>query len=106
MIKMKNKMKTLHTETQKQVLSNQVLAEYFAKSDTNVQLEKINNGFFVQIPEFVVMEQFINQTDKKESKTPLTLEEKREKLAKLAGSWVGDFPERNQPIANERIELL
>lgn len=42
------------------------------------------------------------------SKTPiseLSFEEKRERLAQLAGSCKGTLPERDQPIAETRIEL-
>ncbi len=88
-------MTTLHTEMQKQILSNQVLAEYFLHSDENVQLEKIDNGFFVQIPDFVVMEQLINQTNRKNI-SDKKLSANALKILEFAGCWVDDNEEKEE----------
>ncbi len=61
-------MKTLHTETQKQILSNQVLAEYFLHSDANLDYEESNEEFILHIPKSFFYKQKIHKPTKVQKK--------------------------------------
>lgn len=83
-------------------ISSEILADYFAKNTTEISVEETSNDFVFHIPKSY----FMQKTDGIYARNDNALFDKRQRLAKLAGSWVGQFPERIQPTASERAELL
>ncbi len=85
-----------------QILSQQVLADF-----ENFSMEETSEDYVLHIPKSFFISQKIEQpTNDKTAVELMSFAEKREKFAQLAGSCSGDLPKRNQPLANERMELL
>ncbi len=85
-----------------QILSQQVLADF-----DNFSMEETSEDYVLHIPKsFFISQKIAQTTDDKTTVELMSLTEKREKFAQLAGSCNGDLPIRMQPLASERVELL
>lgn len=75
-------------------------------------LQKVGKNNISQFIQAVVRPQlYISNSLKKSSEKSdlingLTLEQRRERLQSLAGSWEGEMPEIDTPFINERESLL